>query len=585
MFDSLKIIFDNTKMRKKLTVILTLQSLVIFAACLLAILLISNSYDKKLFDLSSDLAKITSINVDKKLEEINRLSFNILSDSKVQEYLHALNDETKPYEMYLLQQNLSSKILEYALYDNSILSINIIDTKGIEYYYGNQAIKLGNSRYDYVIRISSEAEGRNVWIGPDMYDISVINARQMRSYSNLSLDVLGTLVIRIDPKELLYNPENAIGNQASVAILMQDSVFSSDYSPSFLEEISNKLNVTLRYSILNINNSKYLVSPVVSEYSDWTFISIVPYEDVFNRIITMRNIFILICVIIFIFILFLGLRFISGITTPIEELLDRVKTIQSGDFKIKPLTNTRSLDEIGTLGKNFQIMADKIDNLINDNYVKELLIKESEIAALQAQINPHFLYNTLDSINWMAQLKGQNEIAVMTQSLGDLLRSSVKNDDPMITVKDDIEILNSYIYIQKNRYENRLDFQNTIDEDLYEYKIPKFTLQPIIENSIKYALEKHDGICKIRVYAVKSMEYYEIHIIDNGPGIPDDLLQKITKEKINTKGTGIGLKNIHDRIKVLLGPDYGLIANNEENGGVRIIIRLPYNVFAHDREE
>lgn len=577
MFNKIRSCYYKLKIRKKLFVILSIQSLSIFVVCIIALQLTSYIYNEQLFKLSSDIANITSITVDTKLKEINRLSYSILSDRKIQDCLKALKIEEKPYESYRYRQNLEEKLIEYSLYDNTILSINIIDTCGREYSHGISTINLKPDRVKQIIETTAAAEGRDVWIGPDIEDKAVICAKQLRTFDNLSLENLGTLVIRIDAKKLLYNNANSIvKNKAAIAILLQKNSICTEYDNATLEKVRSMLDSSKGYNILNISNQKYMVTSAASEYTDWMYVNIVPYESIFSGIIVMRNAFILVSVCIFICVVYMGLRFVAGITNPIEELSDRVKTIQDGNFDIEPVSNMENNDEIGVLGKNFVVMVEKINVLINDNYKKELLLKETEIAALQAQINPHFLYNTLESINWMAKLQGQNNVAVMIQSLGELLRNSISNKRYIITVEEDIVILNSYIAIQKHRYEERLDFTLNVSEEFFEYAIPKFTLQPIVENSIKYALEDGSGVCRVNVYTVKMPEYYEINIVDNGPGIDEELIVKITKEEIKSSGSGIGLKNINDRIKMLLGKEYGLTISNGIESGTKICIKLPY---------
>lgn len=232
-------------------------------------------------------------------------------------------------------------------------------------------------------------------------------------------------------------------------------------------------------------------------------------------------------------------------------------------------------DEIGVLQRDFTIMIQKIDTLIKDDYTKQILIKDAQLKALQAQINPHFLYNTLDSINWMAKLNQQRDISVMVESLGNLLRSAISGKEPIITLKEEVQLLKDYLTIQKMRFGDRLQFQLEIDQQWLSLKIPKLILQPIVENSINYGLENTLGICRITVKAVPDSDCLNITVIDNGPGIPDELLKKLAQGEVKPKGSGIGLQNIDHRIKLIFGEEFGLSVTSELGVGTKVLIRIP----------
>jgi two-component system, sensor histidine kinase YesM len=193
---------------------------------------------------------------------------------------------------------------------------------------------------------------------------------------------------------------------------------------------------------------------------------------------------------------------------------------------------------------------------------------------LQQQINPHFLYNTLDSINWMASEKGNENISVMIKALGFMLRGSV-NDNDLIYLEKEIEFVNCYIAIQKIRFEERLDFTLDIDKSFNSIQIPKITLQPIVENSINHSLERFSSVCSIKVTAQYHEEYAAVIIQDNGPGMDEDFLDKLHKGLVKPTRTGIGLKNIDERIKILFGENYGITITSIVGTGTKVVIRLP----------
>jgi two-component system, sensor histidine kinase YesM len=255
--------------------------------------------------------------------------------------------------------------------------------------------------------------------------------------------------------------------------------------------------------------------------------------------------------------------------------------VKVGDFKearkkvIK--TSISQDDEVGKLQQNFQTMIQQIDELINENYSKQLTIKETEFKALQAQINPHFLYNTLESINWLAKGNGQTQISRMVESLGFLLRNSISLKKPLITIEEELTIVKNYVVIQQYRFEERLDFHMEVDEDIVGFYIPKLTLQPLIENAIHYALEPKIDPCRISIYSIVNKETIKLIVEDDGPGMESAFIEKLKKGEVKTRGQGVGLSNIDDRIKLSYGEKYGVSIESGHNKGTKVIIVLPFD--------
>ena len=172
-------------------------------------------------------------------------------------------------------------------------------------------------------------------------------------------------------------------------------------------------------------------------------------------------------------------------------------------------------------------LINKLDFLINDKYKKEILEKETQLELLYSQINPHFLYNTLETINWMALSKGQKEIASLVKALGNLLRSSIGKNQFLLTVKEELNLLSDYVSIQKKRFGDSLEVHLSIDEDVYSYLILKLSTQILVENSIKHVLEKNGGTCRINVSIKEKNGELFITVSDNGEGIPTEKIDVI----------------------------------------------------------
>jgi two-component system sensor histidine kinase YesM len=274
---------------------------------------------------------------------------------------------------------------------------------------------------------------------------------------------------------------------------------------------------------------------------------------------------------------YLSMRLARSLTRPIEQLTAKMKQVENGEFKMadEAANVSQRTDEIGVLQKNFAIMIKKIDTLIKEDYTKQILIKDAQLKALQAQINPHFLYNTLDSINWLAKVNGQGHISAMVESLGNLMRNAISGKEPIITLEEEVQLLKDYLTIQKMRFGERLRYQLDIDREWLGLKVPKLTLQPIVENSINYGLEKTLTECRITVMAVSQADSLKIMVTDNGPGIPEEILEKLAQGEIKPKGSGMGLENIDHRLKLIFGEEYGLCITSELGKGATVTIRIP----------
>lgn len=541
-----------------------------------------NIYEGQLYQEAAESLILSSEIVDMKFNEIDKLSFDILSDSEVQQYLTTVQSQDTTYNWYEALNKLNKKMLEWAFSENYISSIIIMDTQGNQYAWGKEAAKIAPERIRYISHEAIEKEGGSVWIEPYSSDSSIVAARAIRSIPDLQLTNLGILIIRMDPEKLFdESSDQRLINKydSNLAILSENGLIYQRYNQLDSSELASEMDEKAGYFISNIKGRKYLVAYITSRSTGWKFANIIPYSSILKNIKTVRITLVLVYIVIFILVFYLSLLFAKGITKPLKRLTDEVKLVEEGRFdEIAPvdITTVKQGDEIAQLERDFHLMVQKINSLIKDNYLKQIAVKESEFKALQAQINPHFLYNTLDSINWLAKINKQHQIATMVKALGNLLRNSISIKSEVISLGNEINILEDYITIQKCRYEERLDFSIDISQEYWQYMIPKLSIQPLVENSIKHGLEKILGVCKIRVWAESSENGLEIWVQDNGPGMDKDFLAKLNKGEIKPRGSGIGIKNIDDRIKIIFGREYGIKIDSILGQGTKVCIFIPY---------
>lgn len=578
----MKEIFQNLKINHKLFLLLFFVSFILSIIGIMTLQLSFNIYEGQLYQEAAESLILSSEIVDMKFNEIDKLSFDILSDSEVQQYLTTVQSQDTTYNWYEALNKLNKKMLEWAFSENYISSIIIMDTQGNQYAWGKEAVKIAPERIRYISHEAIEKEGGSVWIEPYSSDSSIVAARAIRSIPDLQLTNLGILIIRMDPEKLFdESSDQRLINKydSNLAILSENGLIYQRYNQLDSSELASEMDEKAGYFISNIKGRKYLVAYITSRSTGWKFANIIPYSSILKNIKTVRITLVLVYIVIFILVFYLSLLFAKGITKPLKRLTDEMKLVEEGRFdEIAPvdITTVKQGDEIAQLERDFHLMVQKINSLIKDNYLKQIAVKESEFKALQAQINPHFLYNTLDSINWLAKINKQHQIATMVKALGNLLRNSISIKSEVISLGNEINILEDYITIQKCRYEERLDFSIDISQEYWQYMIPKLSIQPLVENSIKHGLEKILGVCKIRVWAESSENGLEIWVQDNGPGMDKDFLAKLNKGEIKPRGSGIGIKNIDDRIKIIFGREYGIKIDSILGQGTKVCIFIPY---------
>lgn len=232
-------------------------------------------------------------------------------------------------------------------------------------------------------------------------------------------------------------------------------------------------------------------------------------------------------------------------------------------------------DELSLLNQYFDDMTLEFKKMIRENYEKEVLLSQTQLKFLEQQINPHFLFNTLDSINWLAKKNRQAQISVMVESLGNLLRASLNQDNDLIPIQEELAVLESYVAIQRFRFADSLSVQFDVQETALPAMIPKLVLQPLVENAITHSREDSDDPCEIRVRICRKGDLVDVCVENNGPEIDVDILSKIRNGSVVPRGNGIGLINIDTRLCLIFGDAHGLSFANR-NGTVCVRFSIPF---------
>ena len=321
-------------------------------------------------------------------------------------------------------------------------------------------------------------------------------------------------------------------------------------------------------------------------YTGWKLIGVVP-ESVQETSINKFRYYIITTILILVMMLLQVNRFISRkISRPIRELDESVKAYEAGAM---PDIYIGGSAEIRHLGYSVQKSYEQIETLMKEIIQQQTERRKSELDALQSQINPHFLYNTLESITWMIEAQRNKEAVVMISELAKLLRVSLSRGKTIISIGDELQHGRSYMNIQRVRYKERFKVEFLIDEEIKNYCIVKLVIQPLLENAIYYGVgnmdEDDDG--QILVRGEKKGEDIYISIEDNGMGMPEDIRDNILTDnsKVPKHGSGVGVINVHSRIRLMFGPEYGLEVYSELDEGTEVVIHIPAIPYTKENAE
>ncbi|MCX7709989.1 MAG: sensor histidine kinase [Clostridia bacterium] len=345
------------------------------------------------------------------------------------------------------------------------------------------------------------------------------------------------------------------------------SIVSKKLSLNWLSQILSKENGT---ELIEIDGKKMIVCYSTSKVTGWISAAVIPPDRLVEPMIpVVRSYTIYVAIGLTLISILLAYFMSIKITNPISKLAKAIKRTGEGNFDLK--MKEEGSRESRELIHRFNIMNEKIQKLIEENYETKIKEKEAEITALSLQLDPHFMYNTLNLINLISMENGQEEISEMLVSLSTMLKYTVKARKDLVPFKEDMDYLKSYIFIMTKRFEDRFAVEYDIDPALYSYTVPKFLLQPFIENSLIHGFEglKRMGILKIRCWIDQGTRYYCVE--DNGKGMTPDKLNEI----MNPDEGAIGINNIDKRVKILYGNEYGVKIESELNRGTTTIINMP----------
>ncbi|NRF94573.1 sensor histidine kinase [Paenibacillus frigoriresistens] len=544
----------------------------------------SASIQKNTGKYQMDVVKELTANIDTYMNELNLLTLLPYQSQPILKYLEAgsRSDANLSFNERVTIEDFTKRVFANGRVD--ISGVTLYRVSG-----GTYSAMLEEQANYSLKRVENEPwyekvskTGKVVYIGTFNKNAIDTNnqvysfARKIRSVDTGK--VLGYLVLDVD-KNMIRNKIEAISNDKK-NIMIVDNEGSMIYKSMEYWIDSDKL---LPYKgagtvVYKQNNDTELLSYYTSPFTGWTMIEMVPLATLLQDTVYVRNYIILIgavCLLLAVIIFtILALR----ITNPISELRNLMKKVVVGDLHVSIPISSR--DEIGQLSQSFNIMVSKLSDLGYRLYESEIREKNAQISALQSQINPHFLYNTLGSISMYAEIQGNREVVKMTNNLSKLLRYSINSHKSQVPLSLELEHVKGYMAIQQIRFEDKIQFHVNIEPELLSYCVIRFILQPIVENSIVHGIDKGNGYGNIILTGKKQDTNMLITIQDDGAGMSAVQLQNLLDKKFDfassEEGTGgHGLMNVHRRIALRYGNQYGIKIESSLKQGTTIFITLP----------
>ncbi|MEH7239073.1 sensor histidine kinase [Bacillus sp. JJ1562] len=417
-----------------------------------------------------------------------------------------------------------------------------------------------------------------------------------RSFINSpSNDVLAFVTLEITPDKILELSENLYNEENEEFYIVSaegDFIYQSKQKEkadhkAWIDTLvhTNEEQGTMEWSDDSFNG--VMVFNKLPEISgNWMLVKRIPYTTLYESVNNVAIINILFGVVGLILVVLATLFVSFKITSPIRILLHNIHQVEEGnmDVNFQPLGE----DEIGVLGNRFKQMIEKINHLINKEYKLELENKTNQLRVLQSQINPHFLYNALQSIGTLALKNNVPQIYSLITQLSKIMRYGMNMDEDIIPLIKEINYIKAFLLLQKERFGEQLEFIIDVDENAQFVKVPKMILQPIIENYFKHGFDDRTETGSITITCTVEQNELHIAVKDNGTGVTEERLQEIFSyfhsETGLGEGTNIGLKNVYSRLKLYYHDQAALQLQNNEEGGLLVTMRLPIDVKGADYE-
>ena len=574
---------SNLPLKQKLSCIILSVLTLILLFFLLALQISKYSYNEQLYRAIAGNLSFSASTISKHLKNIESFSSVVIAQKEVQESLDAVNSNddvlTLSKNYSLLNEVVSTYQQTYK--QNNLSCIALVNPRFTNCSNFPVMSRIPPEFLREILQKAAQASGSAVWIS-DSSNHYLILSRQIRKTENLSLKPLGYLLLFINLDDLVGDANQAVNTYESGHYLIYDNEKLIYHSEGISQDWALLLYEKLQrpYDIIKQNRHKYFaVRSRIPSY-EWNYINLIPYDDINRSIVAVFQLILVILLAGLLLSLFVAHIMMRYVVRDFELLLHKMEIFSQTELQLPEsrIDYSQRSDEIGKLHQSFDAMAERIQHLVNTNYRYQILNRDARLKALESQINPHFLYNTLETVNWRAKALKDDTISNIVQSLAALLRATLSNEKSLVPLNYELNLVNNYITIQKIRFEERLLFRfydSECTENLKNALVLPLTIQPLLENAIRYGMEEMTETYEISVYPYQRGDFLIIEVANQGSSFEENLLENLQNGSKSSHGFGIGLLNINQRIQMLFGDAYGLSFLNEEDKAIAIIT-LPF---------
>lgn len=450
--------------------------------------------------------------------------------------------------------------VDLLIHDGDATPNEAVDPVAQEWYRG--AVTAAGAAYISGARVQNLLADNYRWV------VSVSRARgELVLLVDLTFRLIEQLARRVQlgPRGYLFITDSA----GAIIYHPQQQLI---YSDLVTEPIDRLLSADDGSVIITTDGERRLYTQRVVAQTGWRVIAVSAVDQLLANQRRLQAIYLSFVLVSVGIVMALTVFFSRRIALPVMRLRQSMQAVEQGRFDIDPTLERR--DEIGALSRDFRIMLATIQELLARSEREQEEKRRSEIMALQAQITPHFLYNTLDSIVWMAEGGQTDEVVEMTTNLARLLRLSIGGDEAMVTLRSELDYLHSYLTIQRMRYRDRLAFEIDADAAVLGCRLPRLTLQPLVENAIYHGIKNRAEGGTVRVACRALDDSVEIAIADDGPGIAAATLTALREHRVEPRG-GVGLQNVQRRLVLTFGEEAALLFESEPERGTVVRVRVP----------
>ena len=568
------------------TIFVLTASLVLFAVITVTVISLNftrSSIFENTVTYNRQLTGQVNADIDSYISYMENISSMLAENLDVKKYLFGEGEEADEAGVQLLSQFSTVLSSREDIYNLGILQKNgkallnegksrlntYVDMEKQEWY--RRAVENRDSFYLSSAHVQHMIQGERPWVitlsryipdpmnkegGVLFVDLNYSAIRKLCDDS--SVGKKGYIFILDEDGNIVYHP--------------QQQQLYNELQTEYIDEVMN-----CQTDVLNMGDgdSARLYTISRSDTTGWTVVSCSYISELLKKSEEAQIIHMLMAVVLVAIALLISSFMAKSITQPILKLQSSMALIQEGDFRAGNV-EVESRNEIGSLTETFNVMTLRIQELMEQNINEQKAKRKSEMKALQSQINPHFLYNTLDSIIWMAESGKNEEVVLMTASLARLLRQNISNEEEEISIFDEVEYCRNYLTIQKMRYKDKLEFRIDVAPEITSCQIIKLVLQPLIENAIYHGLKYKEskGLLELIGYAAGEDIIFEIR--DNGVGMDEETLNHIfERHTVNYRSNGVGVYNVERRIKLTYGQEYGITYKSRSGEGTVARVCIP----------